>query len=324
MAIHQLAPSETAGSVSRFLDHWHPDAAVILGTPNRPNLVTATDARNIPLFLAAPERGQMAPGGKLPQTSVAIMQHFQAFLVPSAAEAQAFQFLDVPSEKVIVSGPLSDTVLALACDSDALEHYSQLHGGRPVWLAAQITNSEFDAVEKAQRRTIRGAHRLLLIIVPRNPTDGPSITAKLDEKGWRTALRSRGEMPDEAVQVFVADDPDEMGLWYRLAPVAFLGGTLDSVAEPTDPFDPAALGSALIHGPEYLPSFERYQRLIEADATSEIAFPDELGDAVFQLLSPDKAAMLAHAGWAVTSESAHVVEQLAELIDISLDELGAS
>ncbi|MGI9394289.1 MAG: 3-deoxy-D-manno-octulosonic acid transferase, partial [Boseongicola sp.] len=156
------------------------------------------------------------------------------------------------------------------------------------------------------------------IVVPRVPDDGPDILAALEAQGWRTALRSKGEEPEEDIQVYVADTEEEMGLWYRLAPITFMGGTLDPNALASDPFEPASLGSAVVHGPNIGNNSHRFSRLRKANATAELTSPDELGDMIFNLQAPDKAATLAHAGWSLTSESAHVVEKLAELIDAEL------
>jgi len=319
VAIHQLVPGETSGSVGRFFDHWAPDIAIVIGPPERPLLIAEAAARGIPLFLAASRRGQIAPDGRLSLLAASLLEHFSKFLASSATEAQAISSGSVEQDRVTVTGPLSDTVLALPCNQAELDDLGNTLAGRPVWLAAHVIPSEIAAVEAAQRRTIRAAHRLLLIVVPRIPENGAEVSAALEAQGWRTALRSKGEEPDENVQVYVADTEDEVGLWYRLAPITFLGGTFDVEEKASDPFEPASLGSAVVHGPDIGNNSHRFARLKKANATVEVASPDELGDTIFNLLAPDKAAILAHAGWSVTSESAHVVESLAEMIDAELD-----
>ena len=316
--INQLAPGETSGSVSRFLDHWTPDIAVIVGPPERPVLISKAAERNIPLFLVASHRGQIAPGGRLSFLSSSLFEHFTRFLASSAAEAEVLLDAGIKQDRVVVTGPLSDTAVALACNQAELDDLGKTLVARPVWLAANVAPHEMAAIESAQRRTIRAAHRLLLIVVPREPSDGPSIAADLDAQGWRTALRSIGEEPEENIQVYVADTEEELGLWYRLAPITYLGGTFDDDAPSPDPFGPASLGSVVVHGPNVGRNISRLARLKEANATAELSSLDDLGEMVFNLLAPDKAAMLAHAGWSVTSESAHVVEKLAEMIDAEL------
>jgi 3-deoxy-D-manno-octulosonic-acid transferase len=321
-AIHQLAPGDTKGSVQRFFDYWRPDAGVVIDAPDRPELITRARASGLPMFLAASARGRIAPDGKISYLSASLMENFDKILLPSAAEAQAFHNAGLVRNRIQITGPLSDTLLAPPCDTDRLDDLFTKLAGRPIWLAARVSVDEVALVEAAQRRTIRAAHRLMLLIIPRDASDGPRIADALAAKGWRTALLSRGEEPDENIQVFIADAPEDEGLWYRLAPTTYLGGSFDPTSVTTDPFLPATLGSAVIHGPHAGGSAARLDRLRAADATLPVASPDGLGEAVFQLLSPDKAARLAHAGWTVTTESAQVVERLVGLIDTALDAKG--
>ena len=148
--------------------------------------------------------------------------------------------------------------------------------------------------------------------------------APLRDKGWEVGQSSAGQNAEEAIQILVADGGDEHGLWYRLAPITFIGGTIDPTARPSDPYAPATLGSAVLHGPNLGASPARFQRLAEAGACLRVESADQLGAAVQRLLAPDKAAELAQAGWKVTTESAHVIERLVELINETLDDREAT
>ncbi len=315
--LHQLVPGDTHGSVTRFLDHWRPDAAVILGPPDRPLLIAETRKRRCPLFLAAARRGETT-GGRLGLLPASLVNQFDMVLAPSAAEAEVFR-RHLDRDRVVVTGPLSDTSLALPCNDAQRDRLAKTLHGRPVWLAINVDDDEIEAVEIAHRRALKAAHRLLLILVPARPEDGARIAGELETRGWRTGLRSHGDEPDDGVQVFVADRPGERGLWYRLAPMVFLGGTLAKGDDaPPDPFEAAALGSAVIHGPWVGDAPWRFERLAAVSASRRVADAQGLATAVFELLAPDKAAAMAHAGWSATTESAHVVEALVERIDEAL------
>ncbi len=319
-AVHQLAPSENTESVRRFLAHWKPDVGVFLGPPDRPILISQAKESGTLLFLAASERGDASEKPRLPNLSVSLLGNFRVCLAASAADAQVYR-RDAPGKGwVEIIGPLSDTSHAIHCNEGERDTLARLLGGRPVWLAAQVTADEIVASELAQRRALQAAHRLLLIIVPRNPDDGPAIAETLEGQGWHTSLRSAGGEPAENVQIHIADTIDEMGLWYRLAPITFIGGSLTATSEPSDPFEPAALGSVVVHGPNLGRSESRFTRLADAGANYPIMSATDLGAAILTLLAPDRAAKLAHAGWSATTESAPVVERLAQLMDEALDE----
>lgn len=321
--IHQLVPGDTAGSVGRFLNHWRPDAGVILSAPDRPLLITEAHKHGCPLFLAAPRRGETTTPGRMGFLPASLIQVFDLCLAPSAAEAEALRRHTRP-ERVRVTGPLSDTAVAPDCDNAECDALSSVLGGRPVWLSAGTHSADLIAIERAHRRAIRAAHRLLLIVHPAQIDEGKRFARWFDQMGWRTATRSEGAVPDEEVQVYVVDTADELGLWYRLAPMTFVSGTLGNGQVEIDPFGPAALGSAVLHGPQLGETPARFGRLAAAGATRVVADANELGEMVYGLLSPDKAAALAHAGWLATTESAHVVEDLAGEIDAALDRTGAT
>jgi 3-deoxy-D-manno-octulosonic-acid transferase len=136
----------------------------------------------------------------------------------------------------------------------------------------------------------------------------------LGDAGLRVARRAEGEEPGEGTQVFLADGPGEMGLWLRLAPLAFLGGTLPGGCGGRNPFEAAALGAALIHGPNLAPHGEAWGRLGASGASRRVADGAELGRAVEALLAPDRAARMAHAGWDVATKGAEVANRVADLI----------
>ena len=130
-------------------------------------------------------------------------------------------------------------------------------------------------------------------------------------------------MPDENTQVFVAENPGELGLWYRLAPLSFLGGSLVPGHGGHDPFEAATLGSAILTGPTS-GGIGAYTRLVEAGAARIVRDTDSLAAAVSNLIAPDQAAAMAHAGWDVISAGAALADAVvAELGDL-LDKRGAA
>jgi 3-deoxy-D-manno-octulosonic-acid transferase len=141
--------------------------------------------------------------------------------------------------------------------------------------------------------------------------------SELRADGWKVAQRTMGEEIASDIQIYVADTMGEMGLWYRLCPVSFVGGSLVEIGGH-NPFEPAALGSAILHGPHLVNFADIYARLAEADAAREVT-PATLADAVSETLEPDAAARLAHAAWGVCSEGADVTEQAMDLLLAMLD-----
>jgi 3-deoxy-D-manno-octulosonic-acid transferase len=137
------------------------------------------------------------------------------------------------------------------------------------------------------------------------------------------ARRSKGEYPDQDTDVYLADSMGEMGLWYRLAPVSIVCGSLRDRIGGHNPFEPAALGSAILHGPYMFNFSDIYARLAEAKAAIEVTTAEDLARNVQELLAPDRAAELAKAAWEVSSRGAEVTERAVTTLLEIFDNRGA-
>ena len=166
----------------------------------------------------------------------------------------------------------------------------------------------------AHRAALRLAHRMLLILAPEDPARaGPVAERMAQVEGWTVARRSLEEEPEDEVQVYIVD-ASELGLWLRLAPVTYLGGSLSSGGARLDPAYPAALGSTIIHGPRAGAYGTTVGRLAAAQATALVGSGADLADALGELVAPDRAARYAQAAWAVTTEGADVTDHVLALI----------
>jgi 3-deoxy-D-manno-octulosonic-acid transferase len=310
--LQRPAPPEDPAAIARFLAHWRPDAALWQGDCHAPLLLDAASRAGVPLFLieAAPPPAERALARRVRRL---LLGRFRAILARDAAAAAALRRLGLASPPIELSGPLTLLPPPLPCAESDREDFAGALGARPVWLAMMPGAAEIETVIAAHRTALRTAHRLLLLLVPAQPDQGADLSRQLRAEGWSVARRGAEEMPGHGAEVYVADTPEELGLWYRLAPVCFLGGTLSGGAA-RDPGEAAALGSALIAGPAGGPAAAALDRLDEAGALRRIGGPEALARAVTDLLAPDRAAALAHRAWDVHTDGIGVEERLAGLI----------
>ena len=150
----------------------------------------------------------------------------------------------------------------------------------------------------------------MLILLPEDPARVGPLAEELTEKGWITASRADEEEPESETGIFIVNDPAELGLWYRLAPVSYLGGGLSGTGLLTSPLEPAALGSAILHGPRPGGFGPQIGRLGAARAARAVASVRDLSEALGDLLAPDRTARLAQAAWGVVSDGAEVTESV--------------
>jgi 3-deoxy-D-manno-octulosonic-acid transferase len=136
--------------------------------------------------------------------------------------------------------------------------------------------------------------------------------------GLTVHARAEEGEPDSRTQVFLAELGEDTGLWYRLAALAYMGGSLTSGDVP-NPMVAAALGSAVVHGPAIGQNQHAYDRLRESGATQPLETAQDLSRRVAALMEPDQCAEMAAAGWEAVSEGAEVTDRL---VEITLQKLG--
>lgn len=317
----RAAPDEHPHSVRSFLAHWAPNVALWVWGGLRPNLLSEAARDGIPLHLVSADT--LGFDGRrdrwLPDLARHLVRIFETASARNSAAAERLARLGFPEEQIVIQPPLRPSGHLLPCAISDLDDLSDHLAGRPVWLAAQCQPAEFHMVLQAHRSAMRIAHRLLLVLEAADPDQIPNLLAEIERQDMSRAIWSNGEWPGDGTQVLVADLPGELGLWYRLATVTFLGSSLLPGHGGTEPMAAAALGTAILYGPNvrrYLPS---YSRLANAGAARIVNDEMSLSSAISNLIAPENAASMAHAGWDVVSEGAEVVDRVIELVQASLD-----
>ncbi len=313
-ALYQPLPPEHPAALAAFLAHWRPTAAAQFGGPLSPGLLAAA-APALPFHLIQPELPLPRLLRLIPGLSRRLFAPLARTVVPDAGAARLLRRHAGPAAAIETLGPIDLVPPALPCNEAEREAMARIVGARPTWLAAALPEVELAAVIEAHRAALRLAHRLLLILVPETPAQGPALAERLTETaGWTVALRSTDQDLHEDCEVYIADTEGELGLWYRLAPISFLGGSLLGAGSLRSPFEPAALGSGVIHGPRPGGHAPAFGMLSGARATREVRSAVELGEAVGDLLAADRVAALAHDAWVATTAGAEVTERLARLL----------
>ncbi|MFV0411592.1 MAG: 3-deoxy-D-manno-octulosonic acid transferase [Paracoccus sp. (in: a-proteobacteria)] len=313
-AIPDTADSPSgAEALLRGLD---PAAILLIGTDVPQLLIEAAHARRIPVTLTEarlnpPRRrfGLTIPPGHPNLTRLA-----RLFMPDSISRDGALELGARPT-LVEVTGPLTPIREPQKHNEAEREALADIVQGRQLWLAVCMSEAEEDAVINAHFGVLRYSHRALLIAVPADPNRCEPLAERMKAAGLWVAQRALDEEPSEEINVYLSDDLFELGLWYRLAPLCFMGSTLvGPVNHARDPFEAAALGSAIIHGPQDGQFATEWGQLDGAGAVHRIADPADLGDAVVTLLSPDLAARLATNAWSISTGGAGAAKRIAQAI----------
>ncbi|WP_170162758.1 3-deoxy-D-manno-octulosonic acid transferase [Pacificibacter maritimus] len=318
--IMQHAPDERLGIISRFLAHWTPECLIWIGGGFRPALLEQAKARDIPLISidAQDNTSALSIPQKILGLRSATMALFDHVFAENATKAMAWRRAGLGTDSIEVLGFLEDGAKLPHVNEDELEALKRETSTRPIWFASQVATGEIPDVIRAHKSTLRRAHRLLLVVSVRDQTTAELIEKFCIGQGLRPVFRDDATPISEGVQVLIVVGSEEDGLWYRLAPVTFLGQSL-TPGKGSDPFAAAHFGSAIVHGPNVSDYAETYKRFQTAKATYPVKDCQSLGSAVTALLAPDKAAEMANAAWQVCSQGAEMTDRVAALVHDILD-----
>jgi 3-deoxy-D-manno-octulosonic-acid transferase len=287
-ACHQFAPLDAPPLVGRFLDHWRPDLALFVESELWPTTIIKLATAGIPQVLVNARLSERSFRGwrRLGGVARAIFGRIPLCLAQSEQDADRYLALGAP--RALVTGNLKFDAPAPDVDADTLAGFSEAVAGRPIWIAASTHPGE-EAAAGEVHRLLRDRFRgLLTMIVPRHPSRGEAIRGELDAAGLRTAQRSRGEAIDATTEVYLADTLGELGLFYRVALIAFLGGSLVPHGGQ-NPIEPIRLGCAVLHGTHVHNFAEVYATIDGLGDAPPITDAASLAEAVAGLLDDSSA-----------------------------------
>ncbi|MFK7763553.1 MAG: 3-deoxy-D-manno-octulosonic acid transferase [Roseobacter sp.] len=317
----ECCPSEHPDAVKAFWWRWSPDMAVWSYGNLRPNLLEFTHRKKCPIALIDADKSGF-DGRRdrwLPDLSRHLLDPFQAILVRSSDTLRRLESLGVHKNRVEITPHLQAGGYTLPCEDSDLSDLGQTLSGRPVWLANTIQAEEIEPVLKAHRQAVRLSHRLLLILNLAEEELLSAFSEQVEDENFRIADWSSGDPLDDGTQVLLVSDAEDLGLFYRLAPVTFMGGSMVRGHQGRNPFEAAALGSAVLYGPNVRHYMPFYARLAKAGAAQIVKDGETLGAAVIKLIAPDQAAAMAIAGWDVVSEGADLTDRVIGLVHATLD-----
>ncbi|MFF8798766.1 MULTISPECIES: 3-deoxy-D-manno-octulosonic acid transferase [unclassified Methylobacterium] len=297
-AVHQYMPLDAPRWIERFLDHWQPDLALVAESEIWPNTIVSLHRRGIPLVLV---NGRMSERSykawtRSPDTARALLTRIAVCLVQTREDGERFARLGAP--RISVVGNLKYDSAVPPADAQQVAYLGDMIGDRPVWVAASTHPGEDEIVARVHARLKPRLPRLLTVIVPRHPRRGEEVAQAAVEAGLRVARRAKGGRPLPGIDLYVADTLGELGLFYRLCPLVFLGGSLVPHGGQ-NPIEPVRLESAILHGP-YVHNFTEPYGALDADGGARaVADEDSLLAAVAELVAdPHRLSAMAQRGHA--------------------------
>ncbi|MBN9241453.1 MAG: lipid IV(A) 3-deoxy-D-manno-octulosonic acid transferase [Mesorhizobium sp.] len=286
--IHQYVPLDLKPAVSRFLDHWRPDLAVIAESEIWPMTILELGARRVPQVLVNGRLSDrsFASWKKRPSLAEALFENLAHVIAQSEVDGDRFRALG--ARPVTVSGNLKVDTPPPPVDEKALAALQKQIGARPTWAAVSTHDGE-ELIAAEVHVTLRHRHPgLLTIVVPRHPDRAEALLAAFDGMELKVARRSKGERIEADTDILLGDTVGEMGLYLRLTEIAFVGRSLTSEGGQ-NPLEPAMLETAVLAGRNVQNFRESYQKLLDSGGAKLVRDRNMLAGAVNFLLSNEAA-----------------------------------
>lgn len=282
-ALHQYVPLDRRAWVRRFLDHWRPDAVLWVESELWPNALAEIRARDVPFVLV---NARMSPRSfrgwqRIPGIARTLLASFDLCLAQSDEDAGRLTALG--AERVACRGNLKYAAAPLPADEIEVARLARVIGQRPLWLAASTHPGEESIAAEAHALLRKRYPDILTLIVPRHPARGQEIATALARSGRSVARRGSAEALTRDTEFYVADTMGELGLFFRLAPIVYVGGSLVPHGGQ-NPLEPAKLRCALIYGPHMFNFCAVVDELAAAEAAVTVNDAAGLAEAIDALL----------------------------------------
>jgi len=279
-------PADLSFIVRRFLRRVDPVFVVLVELEVWPNFLRLCNREGRTVAVV---NGRITPRSHaryvLFRRVVPQFRRISLLCVQSDEYAERFRQLDVPGERILVTGNVKVDGLRTG-GVDAGDELGRLLGpaaGQEVLVAGSTHEPEEVLLAAAWRAVVPGAR---LILVPRHPGRAGATQQALSARGMApqrlSELRAGREEPDPTRPALV-DTIGELEGIYGLADVVFVGGSLIPHGGQ-NMLEPAAQGKACIFGPHVRNFTHEAGLLLEAGAARQVADETELAQALRELL----------------------------------------
>lgn len=250
--IHQFAPMDRRAWISKFLSHWQPNIAVRMESELWPNTLIALKDGGVPVLIINGRLSDRTVKGwaRFPGAAKAVMNCIDLVLSQSNEHAEKFRALG--ARHVKVASNLKLAAPPLPVDQKTMAELKSMVGQRPLWLAASTHPGEEDIIFSMHKILADKYPNVLTMVVPRHPHRGPEIVKQGRNANLQIVLRSAGQDIKNTTSIYVADTLGELGSFFTVAPIVFMGKSLtvrDGAKGGQNPIEPAHFECAIVFGP---------------------------------------------------------------------------
>jgi 3-deoxy-D-manno-octulosonic-acid transferase len=278
---HQFAVADNPIWTEKFLNYWNPSAAFFLESEIWPNIIDSIYKRKIPLFLlnarlSTKSFGRWKLFEKFFRTT---LEKFTCILAQSEIDEKKYRFFSPENTKRIDNLKYAND--PLPCNNDLFNAFQNICKNKRIFVAASTHEKEEEIILEAHKK-LKLKFNLITVIIPRHLTRVKKVCEILENHNVKFSLRSENHFSSDA-EVFCVDTFGEVGTFFRLADICFVGGSLVPIGGHNI-YEPAALGKPVLHGPFMDSALEVADMLQRKQIAFEVKNADEIYATCSELL----------------------------------------
>lgn len=320
--LHMYVPYDIPWIVTRWLNKVRPSCVIIMETEIWPNLINSCYKHKIPTLIANACLSDSSFSGykRINFFIKKILQQLTCVAAQSRMDGERFESLGLPTDKLQITGNLKFDVLVNKQQQDDGKLFKEGLGNRLVWVVASTHAGEETQILSAFKEVQKNHQDLLLILIPRHPDRFKEVAELLIQHKINFIQRSKNQACTNSVSVMLGDTMGELGMYYSIADVAFVGGSLVPIGGH-NLLEPAALGIPCITGPYTYDCKETVVMLEQAAALIVVHNAAELAQQVKLLLdSIEYRAKIAANALQVVMQNRGSVQKIMQIINCCLDQ----
>lgn len=248
-------PLDFSWAVRRAVRRIGPDVLVLTELELWPNLIRAARRAGAGVAIVNGRLSEKSHRGyrQIRPLAAAVLRQIDLIAVQDETYAGRFLDLGATAENVSVTGSMKYDGAETDRNNPATVRLRQLAGIADedvVFLAGSTQEPEEAAALAVYRRLADRWPQLRLVIVPRHPERFDEVSRLLAESGiaWQKRTQLDKKPADKPARVLLVDVVGELGYWWGVAKIAFVGGSFGNRGGQ-NMIEPAAYGAAVSFGP---------------------------------------------------------------------------
>ena len=310
--IHHFKPLDNLITTYIFLMKWRPKLAIFIESDLWPVLID-TASKYCPLVLV---NGRLSDGSFklwLYKNSFfqRIISRFSHILVQSNRDLEKFNSLGI--KNVSNLGNLKFSNKKLSINDYLLSSLNEICKEKKIVFFAS-THAEDEQLIMPILKEVLSIDNILIIIAIRHPERRKELTDLCRKHDLSFSLRSQELLPQNSDDIFIVDSLGELGTFYYLANISFIGGSLKRGGHNL--MEAAPFDCTIIVGPD-MSNFQNItDEMMEKKAILRIKDAAELKQYLQKLLNDDSTEFARNAKKYVESKNKVVTNYMNILSDL--------